>query len=93
MMPADVIPADFRLHSPAMLRRRLRHACVLISVVEGPDASVEAHASALLRARGHLSGTLDRLDRLIAEVLPATPIPIDDQLTAPATTRRIEQRP
>jgi len=63
--------------APAELRRRLRHASVLLGAAELPTMQRE---TILRRARHHLSGTLRRLDDLIAHVA-ATPLPFDEQLT------------
>lgn len=77
--------------SPAEIRRRLRHASVLIASAELPLDRV-ALSSVLLRARNHLSGTVRRLDQLLAHVdggiVEACAVddvtdPFDDQLTEP----------
>lgn len=52
-------------NSPAELRRRLRSASVLLGVAENAPHD---QLAVLLRARGHLAGTLVKLDRLVAEV-------------------------
>lgn len=63
--------------APAELRRRLRHASVLLGAAE--MTTIE-QVMILRRARHHLSGTLRRLDDLIARV-EAAPLPFDEQLT------------
>lgn len=85
----DADTLDLSGFSPAELRRRLRHVCVLIGAAELPTDQRE---QILRRARGHLGGTLQKLDRLIAEVGSA-PKPLDEQLTERHETARIEPSP
>lgn len=86
---SDVAAAELTGFAPAELRRRLRHACVLLGAAELPT---EQRAQILRRARGHLGGTLHKLDRLIAEVTGA-PLPFDEQLTERHEPARIEPSP
>lgn len=85
----DVNPAELSGFAPAELRRRLRHACVLLGAAELPTAQRE---QILRRARGHLGGTLHKLDRLIAEVI-GSPVPMHEQLTERHEPARIEPVP
>jgi hypothetical protein len=85
----DVDPAEPSGFAPAELQRRLRHAAVLIGAAELPTQQRE---QILRRARGHLGGTLHKLDRLIAEVSGA-PVPMDEQLTERHEPARIEPSP
>lgn len=85
----DVDTVDLSGFAPAELRRRLRHACVLLGAAEVPT---EQREQILRRARGHLGGTLRKLDRLIAEVGGA-PVPMDEQLTERHEPARIEPSP
>lgn len=82
-------PMDLSGFSPTELRRRLRHACVLLGAAEVPTPHRE---QLLRRARGHIDGTLNKLDRLIAEVSCA-PAPMDEQLTERHEPVRIEPSP
>jgi hypothetical protein len=78
-------------HSPAEIRRRLRHASVLVASAELPLDRV-ALSSVLLRARNHLSGTVRKLDQLLAHVDGGIVEPSaadDDQLTEPHVTSTI----
>lgn len=70
-------PIDMSGHAPPELRRRLRQASVLLGAAELPTSQREA---ILRRVRHHLSGTLRKLDDLIA-MLAAAPVSLDDQLT------------
>ncbi len=85
--PSTVDP--FSGHTPAEVCRRLRHASVLISSADHPGGQREA---VLLRARNLLSGTLRKLDQLIAEV-SAAPVSLDEQLTERRATDRIDPFP
>lgn len=85
----DLTPVDLSGFAPAELRRRLRHACVLLGAAELPT---EQREQILRRAHGHLGGTLHKLDRLIAEVMGA-PVPLDEQLTERHEPARIEPSP
>lgn len=87
--PRDVDTSDLSGFAPAEIRRRLRHACVLIGAAE---ASTEQQEQLLRRARGHLGGTLRKLDRLLTEVASA-PVPLDELLTERHETARIEPSP
>ena len=80
-------PLDLSIVSPADLRRRLRQVSVLLGAAERPVPQREA---ILRRARHHLSGTLRRLDALIAELPPMT---LDEQLTERHEGARIEPIP
>lgn len=75
--------------APAELRRRLRHASMLLGAAERPTIEREM---ILRRARHHLSGTLRHLDALIARV-EAAPLPFDDQLTERHGSARIDPIP
>ena len=72
-------------NSPAELRRRLRSVSVLLGAAEHAPRE---QLAVLLRARGHLAGTLDKLDRLVAEVR-AVPDALDGELTEPFPRERI----
>lgn len=85
----EVAPAELSGFAPAELRRRLRHACVLLGAAELPT---EQREQLLRRVRGHLGGTLRKLDRLIAEVTGAL-LPLDEQLTERHEAPRIERSP
>jgi hypothetical protein len=85
----DVDTLDLSGFAPAELRRRLRHACVLLGAAEVPT---EQREQILRRARGHLGGTLHKLDRLIAEISGA-PLSLDEQLTERHEPARIEPSP
>ena len=85
----DVDTLDLSGFAPAELRRRLRHACVLLGAAELPT---EQREQILRRARGHLGGTLHKLDRLIAEISGA-PLSLDEQLTERHEPARIEPSP
>jgi hypothetical protein len=87
--PRDVDTADLSGFAPAEIRRRLRHACVLLGAAELPT---EQREQILRRARGHLGGTVHKLDRLIAEVTGA-PLSLDEQLTERHEPARIEPSP
>jgi hypothetical protein len=87
--PRDADTADLSGFAPAEIRRRLRHACVLLGAAELPTDQRE---QLLRRARGHLGGTVRKLDRLIAEVTGA-PLPLDEQLTERHDPARIEPSP
>lgn len=80
---------DLSGFAPAELRRRLRHACVLLGAADVPT---EQREQLLRRARGHIGGTLHKLDRLIAEVAGA-PVPMDEQLTERLEPARIDPSP
>ena len=86
---SDVDTVDLSGFAPAELRRRLRHACVLLGAAEVPT---EQREQILRRARGHLGGTLRKLDQLIAEVGGA-PVPMDEQLTERHEAARIDPSP
>ena len=86
---SDVDPAELTGFAPAEIRRRLRSASVLIGAAELPTRQRE---EILRRARGHLGGTLRKLDRLIAEVCGA-PVAFDEQLTERHEPARIEPFP
>lgn len=96
MMPEQVKVAhvsDFDLlDSTAELRRRLRHASTLLAAAQLPSLAPTDRAAVLLRARGHLSGTLHKLDQLAASV-HRVPAAIEDPLTEPIDTTRIAPRP
>lgn len=79
--------ADLALctHSPAELRRRLRSVSVLLGAAEHAPRE---QLAVLLRARGHLAGTLDKLDRLVAE-MRNVPDAVDGELTEPFPRDRI----
>lgn len=83
---SHVDPAELTGFAPAELRRRLRHAAVLLGAAELPTDQRE---QILRRVRGHIGGTLHKLDRLIAEVSGA-PVPMDEQLTERHEPVRIE---
>ncbi|MBE7451461.1 MAG: hypothetical protein HS111_21950 [Kofleriaceae bacterium] len=85
----DVDDLAFFTHSPAELRRRLRSVSVLLGAAEHAPRD---QLSVLLRARGHLAGTLDKLDRLVAEVR-SVPDHIDSELTEPYPSERIAGLP
>jgi hypothetical protein len=87
--PSDVATAELTGFAPAEMRRRLRHACVFLGAAELPT---EQREQILRRARGHLGGTLRKLDRLIAEVTGA-PLSLDEQLTERHEPARIEPSP
>lgn len=87
--PRDADPFDLSGFAPAELRRRLRHACVLLGAAELPTDQRE---QILRRARGHLGGTLYKLDRLIAEV-GGVPVLMEEQLTERQEPARIEPSP
>jgi hypothetical protein len=59
--PAMLTRLDLSGFAPAEIRRRLRHACVLLGAAELPTDQRE---QILRRARGHLGGTVRKLDRL-----------------------------
>lgn len=82
-------PIDMSGHAPTDLRRRLRQASVLLGAAELPTRQREA---ILRRVRHHLSGTLRKLDDLIA-TLAATPVSLDDQLTERHESARIQPVP
>ncbi len=83
--------ADLALlsNSPAELRRRLRSVSVLLGAAEHAPRE---QLAVLLRARGHLAGTLDKLDRLVAEVR-GVPDAVDAELTEPFPRERIPTVP
>lgn len=89
--PVDRDAADLALctHSPAELRRRLRSVSMLLGAAE---QAPREQLAVLLRARGHLAGTLDKLDRLVAEVR-AVPSAVDSELTEPYPSERIRRVP
>ncbi len=92
MPPSAATPSDepeLSTHSPAELRRRLRHASVLLGAVELPS---EHRLSVLLRVRGHLAGTLHKLDQLLGE-LRCLPDVLDNELTERLATDRMKPIP
>ena len=90
MLDTTTIPStELTGFAPSELRRRLRHACVLLGAAEQPTSQRE---QILRRVRGHLGGTMQKLDRLIADVTTA-PIPMDDQLTERHQAARIDPSP
>jgi hypothetical protein len=80
---------DLCTNSPAELRRRLRSVSMLLGAVEQTPCD---QLAVLLRARGHLAGTLHKLDRLVAEVRNV-PGHVDSELTEPYATERIPRVP
>lgn len=89
--PLTLDPLEFAGHSPAELARRLRNAAMLMTSAELPTDERE---SILRRARGAVSGTLEKLDRLIAEVNTASQRRSTlEQLTETRETARIEPLP
>lgn len=85
----DVTPSELSGFAPSEIRRRLRHACVLVGAAE---PSTDQREQILRRARGHLAGTILKLDRLISE-MASTRVPLDEQLTERHEHRRIEPSP
>lgn len=85
------LDADLPLctNSPAELRRRLRSVSMLLGAAEQTPRD---QLAVLLRARGHLAGTLHKLDRLVAE-LRSTPSALDTELTEPHRKDRIPRVP
>lgn len=75
----------------AEVRRRLRHASVLLAAAELP-ADRDQQLVVLLRARGHLAGTIHKLEQLVAD-LRQVPEAFDDQLTERHMSDRIEPIP
>jgi len=72
------------LDSAAELRRRIHHAGKLLAAVQLPSLALTDRACLLMRARGHLSGTLHKLEQLVAHVnREPAPAPIEDALTEP----------
>ena len=86
---SDLATSELSGFAPSEIRRRLRHACVLVGAAE---PATEQREQILRRARGHLAGTMHKLDRLIAE-LTSAPVPLDEQLTERHDQRRIEPSP
>jgi hypothetical protein len=94
MPPSPVAPPtdddlDLSAESTALLRRRLRHASVLLAAAEPPGKD---RLGVLVRARGHLAATLRSLDRLVAEVR-GVPVPVEEELTERIRTDRIPRIP
>lgn len=84
--------ADITFHpcAPSILARRLRHAAKLLGTVELPSAQPRV---VLLQTRGHLSGTMRQLERLLADVGCSVPGHVDDPLTEEHDASRIDPIP
>lgn len=80
---------DLSENTPGELRRRMRHASTLLAAAELPIGAGDREA-VLRRVRGHLAGTLDKLDSLIASVRNVPTAAVADPLTERHEPDRIE---